>query len=104
MNDTNDMSAIARLLKPRSVAIIGASGDPAKTASRPVAYLLKHGYTGDIYPVNPKVDTIDGLRCYADVAALPAVPDVGIVLLGAGSAHLAVRELADYRRSLILGR
>ncbi|MBY4895871.1 acetate--CoA ligase family protein [Cupriavidus sp. AU9028] len=88
------MSAIHRLVSPRSVAVIGASADPAKTAGRPVAYLRKHGFGGAIYPVNPKVDSIDGLRCYPDIASLPEVPDVGIVLLGAERAHLAVRELA----------
>ena len=88
------MNAISRLLKPRSVAIIGASADVNKTAGRPVAYLRKHGYTGAIYPVNPRADNIGGLRCYADIASLPEVPDVGIVLLGAERAHVAVRELA----------
>lgn len=89
------MNAISRLLNPRSVAVIGASADVKKTAGRPVAYLRKHGYAGDIYPVNPRADNIDGLRCYPDIASLPAVPDVGIVLLGAERAHVAVRELAQ---------
>lgn len=88
------MDAISRLLKPRSVAVIGASADASKTAGRPVAYLRKHGFSGDIYPVNPRADSIDGLRCYPGIASLPSVPDVGIVLLGAERAHLAVQELA----------
>ena len=88
------MNPIARLLQPRSVAIIGASADPTKTAGRPVAYLQKHGYAGQILPVNPKADRIGDLPCYADIASLPVVPDVGIVLLGAERAHLAVRDLA----------
>jgi acyl-CoA synthetase (NDP forming) len=88
------MDAISRLLQPRSVAVIGASADVTKTAGRPVSYLVKHGFKGDIYPVNPKAERIGELRCYADVASLPAVPDVGIVLLGAERAHLAVRDLA----------
>ncbi|MDT6963706.1 acetate--CoA ligase family protein [Cupriavidus sp. SZY C1] len=86
--------AIARLVKPRSVAVIGASADPTKIAGRPVSYLTRHGFAGAIYPVNPKVDTIDGIRCYPDIGSLPEVPDVGIVLLGAERAHQAVRELA----------
>jgi acetate---CoA ligase (ADP-forming) len=86
--------SIARLLRPRSVAVIGASADAAKTAGRPVSYLVKHGYDGAIYPVNPKADRIGDLTCYRDVASLPAVPDVAIVLLGAERAHVAVRELA----------
>lgn len=88
------MDAISRLLKPRSVAIIGASADASKTAGRPVSYLVKHGFAGDIYPVNPKVNRIGDLACYPDIASLPAVPDVGIVLLGAERAHAAVRDLA----------
>ncbi|MGX0966421.1 acyl-CoA synthetase (NDP forming) [Bradyrhizobium japonicum] len=89
------MDAIERLIRPRSVAIIGASADPSKTSGRPVAYLQKHGFAGEIYPVNPKVREIGGLACYADIASLPDVPDVGIVLLGAERAHIAVRELSE---------
>lgn len=87
-------SAIARLMKPRSVAVIGASADPTKTAGRPVAYLTKHGFGGAIYPVNPRADLIGGLKSYPDVQSLPEAPDVGIVLLGAERAHEAVRALA----------
>lgn len=89
------MNTISRLMRPKSVAVIGASADASKTSGRPVAYLRKHGFDGAVYPVNPRYDTIDGLTCYPDVAALPEAPDVGIVLLGAGRAHLAVKELAD---------
>ena len=88
------MNAIDKLLHPRSVAIIGASADPAKTSGRPVSYLVKHGFNGAIYPVNPRVDRIGHLTCYPDLASLPEVPDVGFVLLGAERAHLAVRDLA----------
>ena len=89
------MNALDKLFQPASVAVIGASADPRKTAGRPVAYLRKHGYPGQILPVNPKVAQIDGLPCYPDIASLPCVPDVAIVLLGAERAHLAVRELAE---------
>ncbi|MDQ7972908.1 MAG: acetate--CoA ligase family protein [Rhodocyclaceae bacterium] len=87
-------TAIARMLSPRSVAVIGASADPKKTSGRPVAYLHKHGFSGRILPVNPKVDRVGELPCYADVASLPEVPDVAVVLLGAERAHVAVKELA----------
>ncbi|OYD60661.1 UNVERIFIED_ORG: acyl-CoA synthetase (NDP forming) [Burkholderia sp. CF145] len=88
------LDAIGLLMRPRSVAVIGASSDPSKTAGRPVAYLKRHGFGDHIYPVNPRIDEIDGLRCYPDVASLPEAPDVGIVLLGAQRAHEAVRSLA----------
>ena len=88
------MNAIARLLKPRSVAIIGASADPSKTTGRPVLYLKKQGFDGAIYPVNPRVDTIAGLPCYPDVKSLPETPEVALILVGPDRANAAVRELA----------
>jgi acyl-CoA synthetase (NDP forming) len=89
------MNTISRLMRPQTVAVIGASADIAKTAGRPVAYLLKHGFSGVVYPVNPKATEICGLTCYPDIASLPTIPDVGIVLLGAERAHQAVKELAQ---------
>lgn len=88
------MSGLAKLLQPQSVAVVGASADPAKTSGRPVGYLRKHGFKGRIYPINPKAAEIDGLRCYPDVRALPEAPDVAIVLLGAERTQQAIRDLA----------
>lgn len=88
------MSAITALLRPRSVAVIGASADAGKMTGRPVAYLQKHGFDGAIWPVNPRAETIAGLPCYPDVAALPGAPDAAIVLLGPDRAEAAVRDLA----------
>lgn len=88
------MNAISRLFTPRSVAVIGASADAGKTAGRPVAYLRKHGFSGAIYPVNPRVERIGDLRCYPDIASLPEAPDVAMICLGAERANQAVRELA----------
>lgn len=98
------MNGISHLMRPQSVAVIGASADPSKTAGRPVAYLKKHGFAGTVYPVNPRYDAIDGLPCYPDVASLPAAPDVGVVLLGAERAHIAVGELAKHgaRAAIVL--
>jgi acetate---CoA ligase (ADP-forming) len=88
------VDAIARLIKPRSVAVIGASADPSRTAGRPIHYLLKHGFKGDIWPVNPRVATIEGLTSYPDIASLPKAPDVGLVLLGGDRVLPAIRDLS----------
>ena len=88
------MEALAKLLRPRSVAIIGASSDTAKLTGRPLAYLTKYGFDGAVYPVNPRVETIGAHRCYPDIGALPQAPDVAIVLLGATKVTDAVRQLA----------
>jgi acyl-CoA synthetase (NDP forming) len=88
------MSTLERLFRPRSVAVIGASADPTKTGGRPAGYLLRHGFAGEVWPVNPRVAEISSLRCYPDVASLPGAPDVGIVLVGPERAEAAVRDLA----------
>ncbi|MGX9962869.1 acetate--CoA ligase family protein [Roseomonas sp. F4] len=88
------MSAFQALLRPRSVAVVGASADATKTGGRPVGYLLRHGFSGDVWPVNPRATEIAGLPCYKDVASLPGAPDVGIVLVGPERAEQAVRDLA----------
>jgi acetate---CoA ligase (ADP-forming) len=91
---TANTNVVNTLFRPTSVAIVGASADANKTSGRPIAYLQKHGYTGAVYPVNPKISQIGSLTCYPNIASLPEVPEVAIVLLGAERAHLAVAELA----------
>jgi acyl-CoA synthetase (NDP forming) len=88
------MSGIDRLLHPRSIAVVGASGDPEKLTGRPIVCLQKHGFRGEIFPVNPRVPPIAGLTCYPDVQSLPTAPDVGLVLLASDRAEDAVRALA----------
>lgn len=69
--------------QPASVAVVGASSDPEKLSNRPVRFLQAHGYEGEIYPVNPNAETVAGLDCYPDVASLPEVPDLAMVMLPA---------------------
>jgi acyl-CoA synthetase (NDP forming) len=89
------VASLAPLVQPRSVAIVGASADPSKTAGKPALFLRKHGYTGSVFLVNPRYPEIDGLACYPSVAELPVPPDVGLVLLGPDAAIRAVRDLAQ---------
>ena len=53
-------TGLARLLDPRSIAIIGASDDPAKTSGRPVLFLRRAGFKGAVYPINPRRPTVLG--------------------------------------------
>lgn len=82
------------LLRPRSVAIIGASDDPLRIGGRPIAYMRSQGFAGRILPVNPGRDTIQGLAAYASVEALPETPDVAIVAVAARSCVQVVADLA----------
>ena len=82
------------LLRPRSVALIGASDDPGKTAGRPLKFLRAAGFQGAIYPINPKRATVQGERAYPDLASLPQVPDHVFILTPTESVLDAVREAA----------
>lgn len=67
------------LLKPKSVAIVGVSGDPARIGGQLLRYLLKFGYKGTIYPINPNYKEIEGIRCYQAIADLPGAVDVAMI-------------------------
>ena len=86
--------SLTNLINPRSVAILGASAEPTRIGGRPLAYMLRQGFAGDIYPVNPRRDEVQGLRAYPDIASLPAVPDVAVVAVPASIAVQAVADLA----------
>jgi acetate---CoA ligase (ADP-forming) len=66
---------LAAFLAPRSIALVGVPGDLARPGARPLVFLLKHGYSGRIFPVNPRRTEIGGLRAYPALADLPERPD-----------------------------
>lgn len=70
---------ISRLLKPASVAVVGASEDQTKFGGRLLRMLLRHRFEGTVFPVNPKRDTLFGLKTYVDLHALPDVPDMVVL-------------------------
>jgi len=83
------------LLAPRSVAIIGASDDARKTTARPLRFLRQAGFTGPVYPVNPRRETVLGERSWPSVAALPEVPDHVFVVADTSRVVDAVRECGE---------
>ena len=87
----SDTHLAATLLAPRSVAIVGASDDTTKTASRPLRYLRQGGYEGDIYPVARRA-TVLGERAWPSLSDLPACPDHAFILLPTDGAVEAVGE------------
>ena len=80
------------LFAPQSVAIVGQSNDPSKTAGRPLKYLLQMGYAGRIYPINPGRDSVLGQRAWPSLKALPEAPDHAYVVTPTDAAIDAVAE------------
>ena len=86
--------AMRALLRPASVAIIGATPGTGR-GGWIHEQLLRIGYTGPIYPVNPKYEQIRGVRAYPSLADIPAPVEFVAVSLGAGQAIRAIEECAQ---------
>ncbi len=82
------------VFRPRSVTIIGASDDVTRISGRTMRYLRDAGYAGEVYPVNPRRDTVQGVKAYAAIADLPVVPDLAILALPSSATKDAVAECA----------
>ncbi|MEH3145268.1 MAG: acetate--CoA ligase family protein [Methylobacterium frigidaeris] len=87
--------ALARLLAPRSVAIVGASDKPGALGASVLANLERFGFSGDIHLVNPKRDRIGGRPCVASVADLPRGIDAAVLAIPGPAVLDAVRALAE---------
>jgi acetyltransferase len=85
-NRVNTAASIKALLQPASIAIAGASADAGKLGSLPLAFLLKHGYAGKIYPLHPKLDEISGIRCHKSMAEIEG--DVDLLVIAAAAARI----------------
>src|SRR5690606_5850943 len=64
---------------PRSIAVVGASNRPRSVGLALMTNLVKAGFKGPIYPVNPNESAVAGLACLGDVALLPEAPDLAVI-------------------------
>ena len=93
---------LEKLLAPRSVAVVGASDDIKAPGGRVLRYLLSYGYSGEIYPVNPKRDLVQGRRAYASVADLPGRVDLAVIVVPAAAALEALRQCGELKVPIAL--
>jgi acyl-CoA synthetase (NDP forming) len=94
MTDAPPARSLDKLLRPSSIAIIGASDEPSRIGGRPLAYLLAAGFRGPLYPVNSKRPTVQGLKAYPTIAAVPGPVDFAVIAVPAEQAVEAVRDCA----------
>ena len=72
-------ATVAELLRPRSIAVIGASENQTKFGGRLYRMLLKHGFDGAVYPINPNRPVLFGLKTYPDIRQTPAPADMVVM-------------------------
>ncbi|MEO9779266.1 MAG: acetate--CoA ligase family protein [Sedimentitalea sp.] len=75
------MDRLTGLLAPKSVAVIGASANEQGWSGGAIPILRRLGYTGKIYPVNPKYDELNGMTCYPSVTAIPDTVDSALMFV-----------------------
>lgn len=70
---------LGSVFRPKTVAVVGGSERPGSVGTVVLRNILGGGFEGAIYPVNPKYDEMQGLRCYRSIDALPAAPDLALI-------------------------
>ncbi|MDP2838011.1 MAG: CoA-binding protein, partial [Candidatus Moranbacteria bacterium] len=83
------------LFSPRSIAVIGASTKPGSVGHGLTENLIKNGYQGKVYPVNPKTALLFDLPCYPTITAIPNEVDLAIIIIPAASVPEALREACE---------
>jgi acetyltransferase len=91
MTVPDPVSQLAGILRPKSVAVIGASTSPDKLGHEILKNILDGGYQGAVYPINPKADTILNLPCHTNVKELEEPPDLAVLIIPAALPKLAPR-------------
>ena len=86
------MKDIDAIFSPESVAIVGASNTPGKVGHDIFANILRGGYTGTLYPVNPKARSILSVKSYPAISDIPDPVDLSIIILPPVAALAAVEE------------
>ena len=88
-----------RIMKPDSVAVIGASAEAGKIGNSVMKNLINGGYQGKIYPIHPKADEIMGHKAYKSVKDVPGEIDVAVFAIPAKFVAQALVEVGEKRHS-----
>ena len=83
------------ILHPRSVAVLGASDSLAKFGGRIMHFLTRHGFEGDVYPINMRRGTVAHRKAYPAISAVPSAPDVAIMAVPSDTLIDSLREVAE---------
>ncbi len=86
------MDQLDAIFAPETIAVIGASNQKGKVGHDIFANILKGGYKGTLYPVNPKSKSILSVKCYTSISTIPDPIDLGMIILPPKVALQAVKD------------
>jgi acetyl coenzyme A synthetase (ADP forming)-like protein len=95
-----DHDLLNGLLRPKSIAIIGASAKPGKIGYTVIDNLIKDGYPGKIYPINPEATEILGLKVYKNIGDVPDDVDAAVMTI---PAKIVAQELIECGKKKVKG-
>jgi acetyl coenzyme A synthetase (ADP forming)-like protein len=90
-----ESASIARLLAPRSIAVIGAGRAPGKIGHELFRNLLRYGFEGPVYPVHPEAGSVAGVRAYPNILEVPDAVDLAVVVVPAADVLGVARQCAE---------
>ncbi|MBI5971470.1 MAG: GNAT family N-acetyltransferase [Deltaproteobacteria bacterium] len=85
---------VRKLLSPKRAAVVGASRNPESVGGAVFRNMLKEGFNGVVFPVNPNADSIAGVLCYPSVMDIPGNIDLGVIIVPAAKVMEAVEQCA----------
>jgi acetyltransferase len=97
------LKALISIFAPKSIAVIGASRREGSLGKMFLDAVVGMDYKGSIYPINPKAERINNIRCYTDISSVPDIPDLAIILLPKEMVLGAVQAVAQKKvRNIII--
>ncbi|MGB7297874.1 MAG: acetate--CoA ligase family protein [Burkholderiaceae bacterium] len=94
MTNPDPATELDALFRPKSIALVGASNDASRIGGIPLDYLIRYPYAGKVYPVNPKYETIQGLKAYPSLSAIGQPVDLAIFAVPAKAVSAAIDDAA----------
>ena len=77
------MTTLKEIMSPKSIAIVGASDDKTRIGGRPLSNMIEKKFSGDIYPINPNRDHVQGMKAYPSL--LDVKDDLDFILVAVPS-------------------
>ena len=91
----SDARSLLPILRPETVAVIGASDTPSRIGGRPIHSMKTMGFGGRILPVNPRRETVQGLPAWPSIRDVPEPVDCALIAVPAAIAVDAIRDCAE---------
>ena len=76
----------------KSVAVVGASRKHGKTGHEILVSLIRGGFEGPIWPVNPSADEVEGLKCHPDIKSIGRIPDLAVIVVPPEAVVESIRQ------------